>query len=184
MLRVSLNLDDCCENTAGRIEEIEIGIDLSLSKLRAALLAEVIVIFARIRLFSEIDDPIALFTSRWLELRGVRQLFEIVVVRAEIHIDLRIEARPALLAGLPIALVPLGIMKSAEGETAVIHKAAHPLVRKRNMLVRIIADPPVAAFGFSELSVFSADSAAKFLVAIGRNMIHTSLLPSIGLSMP
>ncbi len=78
----------------------------------SAFLAEVVIIFPRIRFLAEVDDTLAFLASRRLELGRIRQLFEIIVVCAEVDVDFGIEVRSAFPTGFPVARMSFGIVKS------------------------------------------------------------------------
>lgn len=114
----------------------------------------------RITIRAELDDHAAAVTKRRFVVRRVLQLFEIVFVCAIPDIHLGLERRAALLAILPMPLVPLAGMKAAQRETPMVARATASRVGEQHVFMLVVANPLPAALGFGEILRFAAQAAS------------------------
>ena len=90
----------------------------------------------------------------------IGQFLEVEFIRTLPNIHFGFKGVPADRAGFPISGVFLGMMVSAERISPMISRTAVGRIRKKHILVFIIADPLSATLGPSQLPRFPTQSAS------------------------
>ena len=99
-------------------------------------------------------------------LGRVTQLVKVIFIGAVVDIHFRFKHLPALLTILPAALMAFGMVATAQGIAAMVAAAAIVGKGKHLILVFIVADPVVAAFGFGQVLGFAAQTTTGNFAAL------------------
>jgi hypothetical protein len=120
------------------------------------------------------DDLPTLGAVRWVERGRVFKLFEVVIVSAVPDVYFSLETVAALLTVFPLTRMSFIVMVGAKGVTIVVPAATIPCIRKRDILVMVVAHPAPAAIGFSDFSGL-ATQATERLFPLELGCLHSVL---------